>query len=559
MELKKFVRSYWFILFIWILIYSWYPLFLGFYLDDWSYIRPELHPSNFDFFAPNIFNLNFFSLINRPVLGIIFTLCCYIAGNSNPVYWQVITQIIVLLTAFSLNYFSIRLFRMLEFKDERKWAVILTGLWLIHPVLLPFVAWPLGSMLILSPIFSLISFGYLIDGWNKGKKIWLMPLVFYLLACFSYESFYFQFFVIFIIAYAKGIHKKFGIRYFLSIIFGYFTINLLSIVWNRVSSLFSTDIVNKEFNPYFLQTIAANFFSLPYAYFVVFSWFSVILICFIIYLFIKYRKATSTHSKPDKRLNLLIILSLLFGMGISIVIYSGAGYTLWSIGPRARTLAVVNIWFLFLLIYMVYYIYHHNLFSKTIKILSILSIAVLVSTNLIRANDWIYSWQIQKDIISAIPHEKIKQTKEDCVIIFDGPFRHNGVPVIDADWLARPLLNYGIRYLPGKSFYYIDTSEKRNYLIGRNIIHSVFGTNIVFYWDGKVLIKKYDEESSSVKLAKSNVYNPEEKYATSEVWVWKYETGQFYKVEPPAKLSFEPQMNYDYWLTYIYLNYIKKK
>ncbi len=545
----KLTKSCLLIIVIWAALCSWRPFTLGFYSDDWTQIiAPE---------ATEKLGTDFSSYLqrfyNRPVIGAIFFLSTKALGASEPAYWQIYAAVLVLLTSVCLYIFVREILRYLCIEEVEFYSVLAAVFWLVSPWNLGFTVWSSAVNNAFSMIF------YFLSGWslfyylNKGKLTFLLPILFFLLSCFTYESFYFQFIPLFIIAFSMDFHKRFGKVKTIYLFGAFLLIQFFVIFWNRIIEFG----VTKAFNPHFFETVAANFVHLPYAAFRSAEGISFILIpLFILFVVIVISnfKKNNFDSSDEYKAAVLFIIAILSGILISLIVYSGAGYIVWGMGMRGRTFITVGFWLAVLFSFSVYLLRERfQLSGKLVNVLVGATIILLASATVFRTFDWSKAWSVQKEVIGEFPYEKIKRTDSAAIILIDVPFRYNYVGIFDTFWAADWQIKIGYRFVDSIKVNGRDIIGNRDIEIARNYLDPVKGGKWANIWTGDKLIQKYDEEDS--KAAK-RLFIQKRITKGSELWIWEYDSGKFYRIVEPKKLYFKNYETYFHWMTSLYRKYI---
>jgi hypothetical protein len=259
----------------------------------------------------------------------------------------------------------------------------------------------------------------------------------------------------------------------------------------------------------------------------------------------------------DRKKTVTIYLLFLFGVIISLGLFSAVGYSVWGLGGRGRTLIIFSFYFviIFGIIINILSRKSHKIF-KFVKLVSI-GFIILFGWNSIRNSlDWATSWDIQKKNIKNITIEQLQKTGKNDLILINTQFRNNWVSVFDAQWAIYPQLNYGRLMLgkfAGKSAD-IDTSLYRKFIIGKNIIHPVKNTPYINYWDGCKLYQYYEEVNSKTGLG-DGFYSKQLSYEGENLWLWNFYSNKLVKIKKVGSIRFEPQKNYDYWITQLYYHF----
>ncbi len=552
--MKKYLKTLLPILIVWIIIYAWRPWFLGYYADDWNYIFVPQEKENIE----NNIDHYMIKFINRPVMGIVHYATTEIFRESAPVYRHIYLIILMLVNAIFIRLFFDSIFKYLKFNNARVWSNIGAVFWLASPC---FIIWFSSANNIFAMLFFLLSGIVFFNGLNRGKIPIILPPILFIISCLAYESFYLQFFVLFLFGYAGGLHKKFGWKKIVISLVIFFLAQAIAIGWNRVSAIvFENACINKPFNPYFIQTFLANIFFLPYALFkscseiwyLVTPFFGATLGLTIYYIF----KNKFNILKNDKII-FWIFVSVIAAILITLFIYSGAGYIIWGMGMRSRTTMTISLWLAFAFSFVFFFLVEKTTLSNALtNFLIIACIITLGIASYFRIMDWHHSWETQKKVISEVPFDKIYQTDENAMILVDAPYHHNWVSIIKTPWDVNMQLKAGGLFVDN-----VDINDvrknigKRKFQIVRNYKDPISGNKWVNIWTGSKLIQKYrNVKDDPVR----NKFLPKRVFHPSELWIWKYETNEFYQVTEPQTMIFK---NYDVYfkcLTDFYYSFKEK-
>lgn len=546
---------------LFLLLYVWHPFYLGIYSDDWGLLLSLFVDKPGDMTPFSIDRLYYFFLqfANRPITGflyyIISSLCYY-----NIFLIHLIILFFVFLSILSLNLFLKEFFKFIEFENSEKYTTLSLLFWISSPWILGVTVWLSSSLTLVSMIFSLLSFYFLLKNWREGKKTYIIAILFYLLSCLTYESFYFQYLIIIVFGFILRKQKKLGIKALLVPTIYYTLVVLIAIIWNRYSLTVFEKSIHKGTNFYIFQTFLANVVSLPYSLIASIAELSFILVpafLIILYFFIKAIILGKQKDSFEIKKFLLYVIFVLFGVVLAIFIYSGAGYTIWGIGSRSRTLLVPSIYFSMLFSFFIYCIYKYII--KKRKLLNIVIIITFVSLsviNIIRSVEWYEAWAYQKEIISKVPEEALSRYDSTTTVIFDGPYKKNWISIIDANWAIDFQFKYGHLYNKADSEFKPITQV--NFEVGRGMVHPVLNKPYSIYWDGSKIITGYDFDSVFLLKLKEKYYNKIDTIPAKNLIVWHYDSNTLEYFEPPVKITLEPFYNYDYWITWIWTEFFKK-
>lgn len=562
MNLKQYIDKHPFsvVIFFFVLLYAWQPFFAGMYSDDWgfllSYFTENAHPQ-----APfSLDRLTHFMKVyaNRPLSGVMYyivnSICDYNLFMVNS-----IMIIVVLITIFCFYLFAKELFTFLQFKKSKFVSSLASLTWLFSPWTLGVTVWYSSSINLLAIIFFSLSMSYFFRGLNQKKSYIIRASIFYLLSCLTYESFFFQYFIFIAIAWLfksrKSISKSILIRHSINLS----AIVVLVVVWNRIAPEFFSGSINKVFNPYFLKTIVANIVSFPYVYIKSFGALDIVVLLLMLlalgYIIVKIRKSETTFSEIIKNKQIMIILLLLSGILAGVVLYSAAGYTFWGLGSRSRTMFVASFYIPLIAVILFDYLHKLNLLStKLIKSAILVALVVSFTATLLNKIDWVKADNLQRKTISEIPLDKFESLDSNDMVLVVAPFRSNWISVIDAPWAV----NYQMKY--GYSFYFEDELHKisnARFAVGRGLVHPVTNQYYENYWDGQYLYQGYNLKENASDLTKNFYFSRLDRFRANRLFVWNYYDGSFNQVISPQILEYKPFYNYDYWITWIYNNWVK--
>lgn len=558
-NLNKFYkdRGFLLVLTLFLLLNIWHPFFLGYIIDDWNYITHYHFLHNLPEKPFNFQILNYYMQCfgNRPVTAITYYLGYSLSGGTNYFMWHLWVIFLYFISIITFRAFSLKFLELINLRTRKLVDEFPVLLFLAAPWLLAYNHWISLSMTLPFFIFFNLSMLFLLKSWSGDKAYFYVASFFLAISYLAYEAFYFQWLIFFVIGFLyfenkKEVKKKIIFPFFL-----FSFVQVIVIIWNRISIPYFSYLVNKSANPYLFQTFIANLISLPYAFVYSFIYASIILVPIFIYFFILfYKNRDSIYGKKIIRILLLFAIGLI----VSLLLFASAGYSIWGLGMRSRTMIVYSYYFAIFNGILINYLYLNNhLEKKKINYLVTTIIVLLSLTNLFHSYDWVKAWEIQKQVILNIPVEKIRDTDKDAIIIIDGINKYNWVSVFDTQWSINAQINFG-KYVIRKQKS-IDSSIYRSYCVGRAIIHPLKNTILVNYWNGKTLTQNYpDKKENRGDSLKSYFYTRNFSINGTELWVWKMNDNHFEKIKPESKLTFEPIKNYDYWLTLLW-NKIKNR
>lgn len=529
------------------------------YSDDWvfliSYFTESSHIS-----APfSLDRLTHFMTVyaNRPMSGIMFYLVNSICGhNIALVHTFMLSWIVTSLYTYYL--FAREFLAFLSIRKASMVAAITALVWLVSPWTLGVTAWFSSSINLIAFIFFSLSLYYLFRSLRIGQNSYAKVGIFYLLSVLTYESFFFQYFIFIAIAWLfikeKGIDKKVLIKHsaILSMIV------VLTAVWNRLAPTIFDSVINKVINPYFLQTLVVNIVSFPYLLIASFGVFEllalVIFVPTIIYFLIKLKNNAGGFKPLFRTKRFAIILLLSSGIFAGFFLYSAAGYTMWGMGSRSRTMFVASFYIPLIIVVIGERISKLTSISKATKTrIAITIFALSFVALLVNKLDWIEAERVQKDVIEKFPAEKLANLDTNDMVVIVAPFRHQWISQFDAPWSIKNQMRYG------KSFYKGDDlvrATDAKFVVGRGVVHPVSGEHYQIYWDGSLLYQGYDLDEEAKKIDKNFFYNRAESFTAKRLYIWNYYDGTLQQLTEPQVFEYEPYYNYDYWVTWVYHNWV---
>ncbi len=560
MKLKQYISDNPIVILIsaFVLLYLWQPFFGGLYSDDWGFLL-SYFTENEVISAPfSLDRLSHFMVVyaNRPISGLMFYIVNSIAGY-NLFLVHCLMLIGIYLSAFSIYKLSHQFFKFLSYNNSIFLGAISATIWLISPWTLGATAWYSSSINLVSLIFFSLSIYFVLKGINTNKNYYFQSAILYLISCLTYESFFFQYFsfllIIWLVSLSNKPLRRLAVKYF--IIFS--SILLITIVWNRLSANLFEASIHKALNPYLLQTMAVNIVSFPYVLLKgfgdLFIVATLVIVPFTTYLLFKLKISSGTVKQFLTNRNMKIIL--IFGLAIllGILMYSAAGYTLWAMGSRSRTMFVTAYYIPFILIVFWQWVNESKIIGNKFKSsFLIVLIVITLSAFIFNKLAWIEANNIQKEITTSIPSE-VSNLPEKSMVIFVGPYRHQWISVIDAPWAINFQMQFGKPFYTGKS---LESTTKARFVSGTGVVHPATNQNYQLYWDGDILTIGYNLEKLAYESKVHVYYDKMEQFETQNLYIWDYYSGTFTQINEPQLFEFEPYYNYDYWVTWTY-NWIK--
>lgn len=530
------------------------------YSDDWGFILSYFTENSVvsSPFSADRFTHFMNVYANRPISGLMYYIVNSVCGyNLAMVHSIVIAG--VLATAYTFYLFAGEFIQFIGNKNYRVLGAVTSLIWLVSPWTLGVTTWYSSSINMLAFIFFSLSLYYMFKGLNNDKKYYVKVGLFYLLSCFTYESFFFQFIIFIAIIWLykeqKNIDKSILIRYAIMLA----SVAIVSVIWNRLSATLFEQSIHKVFNPYFIQTLAVNIVSFPYVLFKsfgTFDWLVAILsIPIISYLKLKLVKENGGLKKLFVNINIKIALLLVLGIFAGILIYSAAGYTMWGMGSRSRTMYVASFYMpLIMIIFGTMVSNLRGISSKFKYAIGYTFIALAFVSTFSNKLDWVKAENEQRAVINSFPAEKVSELDSNDMVVVVAPFRHKWISQFDAPWS----IDFQMQY--GKSFYNGNALSKMTdaqFAVGRGIKHPASNKNYQVYWDGEYMYQGYNLEEGAKNIDKNFFYNRADRFTAKRLFVWNYYKGTFEQITEPQLLEYEPFYNYDYWVTWVYHNWLK--
>jgi hypothetical protein len=541
------------------LFYLWQPFFGGIYSDDWGFLL-SYFTENDAISSPFSFDrLSHFMKVyaNRPISGVMFYLVNSIAGyNITMVHSIMLVEIYI--SAFSIYKLGSAFINYLKIKNSNFYGALAATIWLISPWTLGITAWYSSSINLVSLIFFSFSIYYVFKSLEVNKNYYFSAGILYLLSSLTYESFFFQYSSFLLIIWFLSKDNRENKRKVINFFILFSTLLILTIVWNRLTANLFEASIHKALNPYFLQTLAFNIISFPY---VILKGFgdlfipaTIIIISVLGYLLFKLKQNSGTIKSLIVNNRMKIILTFGLGILLSVFMYSAAGYTLWALGSRSRTMFVVSFYIPFILIIFWNWIKKDSIIIvKFRSILVVILCIITLNSYLTNKIDWIQANEIQKEITTNIPQE-ISNLGKESMVIFVGPYRHEWISVIDAPWAINFQMKYGESLYKSKE---LEPYTKARFVSGTGVIHPAKNKNYQLYWDGDSLTIGYNLEEIAYNSGAHVYYDKMEKFEAKQLYIWDYSKQSLTKISDPQLFEYPPFKNYDYWVTWLYHNWIK--
>lgn len=485
----------------WLAVFASRPFTLGFYLDDWSVFLDNWRQTGS--FTREHFAWLMTVYANRPVVGLQTWLISSLAGDS-PAIWHLAMALITLATALAIRALLRSLLRLLDWTPL--WtADLATALWLAFPWMLGSTAWPtLGPCLVAAIGFSMCG-KLLFDDWRAGRSRWLAPAAWFTVGGLSYEAFYGQFVLLFIIALACGAARRVGWRPLVRSGAALAVAQLLLIAQNRVVPLFNEVAPSKAFNAAWPAKLVDNLGRLPYV--VAYSSAEVSPALELALAAGGLALAVALPwlvARPATRRDGIRAAAVLFAVGMgalmSLTLLAVTHYGVSGTGLASRSTMALSLWLAIALTVGIALGARQRRLAPVVTSYALVLLGLFTYATQARLDDWAGAWRVQRDTIAAAPVEQWRDAPAMTAVLLEAPYRHEGVVTFSARWDLLHAMHYAFPELRHIAFY----PARRDW---------------VTRWDGQVLTQ-----------ADGGV---EYRSEASELWVWRGDDGTTQRVAPP--------------------------
>jgi hypothetical protein len=422
-------------------LYSWRPLKLGFYGDDW-YIFLHPQPGSLkslsDLFA--LFN-------NRPVSALTSWLAEAMIGQE-PAGAQVLNVVLTAATAFSVGWLCYPLAAGVSgSRSARLWgAGVASAAYLAFPWALGFSAWITAAISIAPATILFCVASHLLIG-PRGERLSIQLLACLIMAAsfLAYEAFYGQFIVILVLAALTRTKKTINwmmARPALLLL----AVNVACFLYNG-----SAGGVRKTFAADWYDTFINGYFNVYFWY----AWLhlrisfrdvaSIVAVCSIgaigLGLYLLAARIRITRAA-------LVVLAMLVGIYAAGLLYAMTGYGLATVGVMARTTSVMSVYgalFLGLLgAASAADLGTERLFARMQIAATIALLAAYGVDSSLRLADWVRSWETQSDVLAQFPRVASETEAFDGALLYVGPFGPPTVPTATAPWEISGAVAYAL-------------------------------------------------------------------------------------------------------------------
>jgi hypothetical protein len=413
-------------IFIWLIVVSWRPWFLGFYHDDWAVLQPLL-PGD----ASRLLEQH----LSRP-LYVFIILVTKSLLPMNAFYYQALLVFLMACSAVAVGAFAKAIVAHITTQSSTLvWAsCIAASVWLTIP-------WNLGSTVWPTPFPGLISVsGFCIMGCillgNDSIKVKLIKAipVFIFISLIS-ELFWFSFFpvaLMFLYSRGKDLTREKIWQFFITLFFFGVAQICLGLI-NRLIVYFGIGS-NRVFNPSFIGSTWGSISILPselsraVAYPSIF-WVAIIFLGAILLM------SAITH--PRKKTIYSILFAIVFGSILTLLLFALAGYRVETTGIFSRTTIVLSLWLCILPALVISAVDGLQIWIKrVVNALLIILLGVLAISCIKNSRAWAVTWEFEKKLLNSIPYSQIAAgAKQDSFLIVDaGLSSDNAVEGVGAYW-----------------------------------------------------------------------------------------------------------------------------
>jgi len=516
-------NGYLVIILLWLVLFAWRPIFLGFYHDDWSVIAETSTIG--DSFSIERFRAISKMFTNRP--GAIiqhYFLSSILGGNS--ALWQLMVIMLVITTALLLY----RLFNssLTTLGIVNKFASTVAVLfWLSYPWGIGITAWPTSGLALISMILFLLCGLLVLE--TRTKKGLFYAAVLYFLSCLSYEAFYFQYIIYIILLIIRYFYTKKKNRTLLNDIFikgvTLTLVQMIAISWSYIANIVLKLGIPKSYSHTFISVMLESLQSIPNILFgsIVYGNNAYIKIIFyalfvggiIIGLLTLPYLTRNNISKSDRvynddfKIHIITIIVSAIGIILPVSVFALAGYTISGAGLFGRTTIGLNYWFslliLFIISFVMFLIRDNKLLIAIFKLYILALVTYLSVLSIMRLSEWSYAWDLEKSIISKAPISEITRLKSNDLVILNAPYDYRGITVFGAFWDITSAMKY--TYPNTKAKFTVQREWKT-------------------IWDGKE-VKQYNGDKLDNYLWKIPADN---------VYIWDYFSNSFTRKAYPFEI-----------------------
>lgn len=499
---------------VWLVMFGSRPFQLGFCCEDWVIAGEATHHGSA--FSYERFRWHLMVDSSRPVAATVRFLMSSLASDST-FLWHTLAALMSLAVAFSVFAFARALLRL--WGGTNDWgATVAAVIWLCLP-------WTMGATAFLSLVPMLCSTIFFAASgvatfalWQKQRIGWLWAGVCYLIGSLAYENYYGQFLTLLVIGVALGVHRVSNWKVLLTPIAAMLVAQIIAFGFNRIHNLAVRPTLSVGDD--WLYQFARSIVKLPWAMLMGAQGFRILaatlaMVAIVLLSIAVLRQWRSSDTRRQAARALGIVAALAVGTMVNLLLYSLVGYYLTGIGLFSRTMVAMS--FLFTIGCAVAF----AVVAKEAIGLRLITIVVgglfaltLATATFRRQRDWRQTWQLQQQILATAPVEQMAAAANDAVILYAGPLEHNSVKIFEGWWDLTAAMNHRF---PALRIRLADGTEQLREFTPLDF-------KWLTTWDGTQLEQEY-------------LTARKRELQTSEVWVWRAETGRLVRVTPPFRFG----------------------
>ncbi len=506
-----FLRGWHVIGIAWLLAFATRPLLLGFYDDDWAVV---LIPTQCNVaFSWERFAFYMELYANRPLTGAISFILSSLCSNS-AVLWHSAAAVMALLAALALRGFFQSLLHLCGGGSD--WAAdVGAALWLVFPWTLGTLSRPTCSPTIGAVAFLALGGAALVESWRRAKVAWIVPGLWFLASCLTYEALYGQFVVLFVIGWLCGVPRRVGTRAFALSALPFVIVQALAVAWNRLAPLLTSLAPSKSFCPAWGSVAIDNLHRLRY--FIGHSAREVspllevaLLGTFALCAAVLASQLLRKDNRDVVGRSLGVLGACGLGVLVGLLVLSLAGYSIRGVGLASRTTMAFSVWLATALAVCL-----GSLPGRPVAVRVLGAACAMLLGGLMtfaaqtRVHEWAEAWAIEQEVLANAPLGDLAQAHPDAVVLYLGPEMHKGVRV------------FGYMRNLDLAMEYTYPELKRLHFCCAARDHWVTS------WDGRHFEQRLSKYEPWTRW---KVWNQLE---TPEVWVWVRGSGRARRVAAP--------------------------
>jgi hypothetical protein len=497
----------WLIVAVWAVLFLPHPFVLGVYHDDWwTLMKVSSETAPFSWARLTALAAND---PPRPVITGSLYVITSVSGTT-PFLYQTCSMLLVLAAALSLRRWLGTLF------EERGWLLIVNlaaCFWLSAPWIVGVTAWPLQTFnSLIAQILFTEAMGLMSHAMTQPRPARLTWFAILLVASFlTYEAFYFQQFLALALTLVWA--RVRSVRSTIWIAGICVLVQVAVVAWNRgISLLLMAPGQAKQLNPGWVEMARRNVAELPGL--IEGSFAEHRRLCHLAILAVALSAfcwvMIASVSKTALRLRVRILLTIAIGVAsiiVSALVYALAGYGFASVGVMSRTLITTSTALTVIVLAACAASLLTGYWTARAANAAIMGfvIAALAMAQRSRVDEWRGSWQLQQEIVRAIPETDIERLADHSALLYVGPSMYNDhVVVFAAPWDITGAVMTRMR------------QDHRRYPPGVTVYSAV---DARWSWDGSTL---------TGTLPGSWVQT----FAVRRLSVWDYARGVVYPVQP---------------------------